>query len=65
MEYRVLYSSYDTLFRVQVKILDTVGYGKCLLKVFGRSKVVEYLKGDPLLQGDGGQVGRDFFPSPD
>ncbi len=37
-QYSVLYSRYETRFRVQVKVLGTVGHGQCLLK---RPKVVE------------------------
>ena len=32
------------------------------LEVFKRLIVVEYLKGDPILQGDGGQVGPVLSP---
>ena len=34
-----------------------MGYDIRLLEVFKLLKVVEYLEGDPLLKGDGGQVG--------
>jgi hypothetical protein len=43
-------------------LFTTTGYGKRLLKVFKRVRVVEYLKGDPTLQGDGGQVGSVLSP---
>jgi len=49
------------LLRAQAKLLGTAGHGKCLLKVFERPKVVEYVKGD-LFCRDGGQVGSVFSP---
>jgi hypothetical protein len=49
------------LLRAQAKLLGTAGHGKCLLKVFERPKVVEYVKGDLFCRG---MVGRLEASSP-